>query len=105
MTSRARLLAILKERPRFAASVSEPWAVIDYTTGVETMHADLEASRTSAADLNARHRLKRLCEEIAEMHVMLGIQPPETGPFTRENKALEQFRATILALGEDNEHS
>lgn len=81
------------------------WFVVDTSTSETIVVLDGDEAKRVVAERNASHRLKRLCEEIADMHVMLDIQPPGTGPFTRENKALEQFRAAILALGEDNEHS
>jgi len=61
-----------------------------------------EPDRYSDADLNARHRLKRLCAEIAEIPVWLEIEAPGTGPFTRQDSAIKQLRAAILAIGDDN---
>lgn len=91
MTIRARLLAILKEPDcvTFQNFVREPG----------------DCRNIFVEDWCARHRLKRMCEEIAEMPIMLDLQPPGTGPFTRESKVLEKYRAAILAIGDDNEHS
>lgn len=61
-----RLLAKMKEPDRYAASVSEPWNVIDYKDGYETSQSNRAKARATAADLNARHRLASILQMIVE---------------------------------------
>jgi hypothetical protein len=101
MTIRARLLAILKEPDRFGIS---DWA--KHSDGAHNQRAS-----EICADKNARHRLKRLCEEIAKV-CSSPIRIPGKfegewvgeGWFERLMDGIE-CAAAILALGEDNEHS
>jgi hypothetical protein len=101
MTTRARLLAILKEPDRFGVS---EWA--KHTSD----GAPNERALAICADKNARHRLKRLCEEIAGEARADEYRAPDAHDkplafYDGRSNAKEQIAAAILALGEDNEHS
>lgn len=93
MTTRARLLAILKEPDRYFWRVHNE-TLLDVFDGQSTRIGEVSIAtgeylpaKALCADLNARHRLKRLCEEIAgEMHDLSSMN-------------------AIRALGEDDEHS
>jgi hypothetical protein len=97
MTTRARLLAILKEPDRFGIS---DWA--KHSDGAHNQRAS-----EICADKNARHRLKRLCEEIAkvankwESAQGIPVDQFQDGAATAAHGIAQE----ILALGEDNEHS
>jgi len=118
MTTHDRLLAILKEPDRFFVALSgfNEMHVYDraisLVTPVKECVQDREAL-TLCADLNARHRLKRLCEEIAKAErnsrpitEMESVIEGECNGLAIDRRILQQaFCAAILALGEDNEHS
>lgn len=112
---RARLLAILKDPDRFTGKHTTPFLpggskyfVVDTTTGTETEVSHSYKIAEVRADLNARHRLKRLCEETAKV----AREFPETPAGAYAGLMMTACRATskdiageILALGEDNDHS
>jgi hypothetical protein len=94
-TTRARLLAILKEPDRYPASPSL-------------------LMTSSLPDMNARHRLKKLCEEIAKVCSDRANHWAESNEDRTKEWAwralisaaeADRCAAAILALGEDNEHS
>lgn len=120
---RARLLAILREPDRFTGKHTTPFLpggskyfVVDTQTGTETEVSHSYKIAEMCADQNARHRIKRLCEEIAK--VAQGWTCEAAGDFYRTDggthywdedsiygTARSDAGAKIRALGEDNEHS
>ncbi len=103
--TRDRLLAILKEpdRFRFDKRANRPFEVFDASDNatIKAALSEREAGEL-CADLNASHRLKRLCEEYARF-VIVDLCSSMNAPHERE--VASRIASAILALGEDNEHS
>ena len=105
---RDRLLAILKEPGPYSTQESDlGWAAVDDTTIVHHISFcsnEVDAVKR-AADLNASHRLKRLCEELRDFVICdIAIGFHNDGEQSKAVGAIKVGEA-ILALGEDNEHS
>ena len=106
--TRARLLEILKESWPYSAQESTlGWAAVDDTTVVHHIlfcSNEVDAVKRSS-DLNARHRLKRMCEECAAFIRQLPREEPcgVDGDICVVGDTPEEIAAAILALGEDND--
>lgn len=112
MTIRERLLAILKEPDRYACRDDLAIVVDTSEAGHDVLIVaayGVETARAIADDLNASHRLKRLCEEMAQValeDITISFDTSKLGPgsITRA-KTSDEIAAAILAMGRSNEHS
>lgn len=110
MTTRARLLAILKEPDRYFAALFGERTMNAYDRDVSSVRPIKESmldreALALVADINARHRLKRLCEDIAKVASEQAGRCPAGRDYPTHHTACNELAAAILALGEPNEHS
>jgi len=107
MTSRDRLLAILKDEPFDVTATPDEWYYVKDVKANKVVSPAMwrDEARALCTDLNARRRLKRLCEEISTAIQTQAEICPAYRDYPTHRDICNTLAAAILAIGEDNEQT
>lgn len=81
-----------------AAYCKTPGAWLDEMTREENFHAGIRAALDAAAAVDGDAQWNAALDAAINFPLMLEIQSPKTGPFTREDRAIQQYRDAIRSL-------